>query len=154
PQRRSATLPACASASYIEAMNKPSATSATGGTSALLRGDIDNIALLSLNRTESRNTLSEEMLAALSEEFARISADKGIRAVILSHNGPAFCAGHDMKEMTAHRNDADRGRGYFKALMQRCSTLMQDIQKLPQPVIAAVEGVATAAGCQLVATCD
>jgi enoyl-CoA hydratase/carnithine racemase len=120
----------------------------------LLRGDIDGIALLSLNRPQARNTLSEAMLAALYGEFDSIARDDQVRAVIISHNGPAFCAGHDMKEMTAHRSDPDRGRSYFKTLMERCSTLMLSIQKLPQPVIAAVEGVATAAGCQLVASCD
>jgi enoyl-CoA hydratase/carnithine racemase len=120
----------------------------------LLRGDIDGIALLSLNRPQARNTLSDAMLAALHDQFATIAADEQVRAVIISHNGPAFSAGHDMKEMTAHRSDPDRGRGYFKALMEQCSALMLSIQKLPQPVIAAVEGVATAAGCQLVASCD
>jgi enoyl-CoA hydratase/carnithine racemase len=120
----------------------------------LLRGDIDGIALLSLNRPQARNTLSEATLAALHDQFASIARDDQVRAVIISHNGSAFCAGHDMKEMTAHRSDPDRGRSYFKALMERCSALMLSIQKLPQPVIAAVEGVATAAGCQLVATCD
>jgi enoyl-CoA hydratase/carnithine racemase len=123
-------------------------------TPAVLRGDIDGIALLSLNRPERRNTLSDEMLAALRDAFTAIAADRSVRVVILSHNGPAFSAGHDMKEMSAHRADADRGRGYFAALMQRCSALMMSIRDLPQPVIAAVEGVATAAGCQLVATCD
>ena len=120
----------------------------------LLRGDIDGIALLSLNRPQARNTLSEATLAALHDQFASFARDDQVRAVVISHNGPAFCAGHDMKEMTAHRSDPDRGRNYFKALMERCSALMLSIQKLPQPVIAAVEGVATAAGCQLVATCD
>jgi enoyl-CoA hydratase/carnithine racemase len=120
----------------------------------LLRGDIDGIALLSLNRPQARNTLSEAMLTALHDQFTSIAGDAQVRAVVLSHNGPAFCAGHDMKEMTAHRSDSDRGRGYFRELMERCSALMMSIQKLPQPVIAAVEGVATAAGCQLVATCD
>jgi enoyl-CoA hydratase/carnithine racemase len=130
-------------------------TSPDSATSpVLLRGDIDGIALLSLNRPQARNTLSEAMLDALHDEFASIATDDEVRAVIVSHNGPAFCAGHDMKEMTAHRNDPDRGRSYFKALMERCSALMMAIQKLPQPVIAATEGVATAAGCQLVATCD
>jgi enoyl-CoA hydratase/carnithine racemase len=130
-------------------------TSPDSATSpALLRGDIDGIALLSLNRPQARNTLSEAMLAALQGEFASIADDDQVRAVIISHNGPAFSAGHDMKEMTAHRSDPDRGRNYFKALMERCSALMMSIQKLPQPVIAAVEGVATAAGCQLVASCD
>jgi enoyl-CoA hydratase/carnithine racemase len=120
----------------------------------LLRGDIDGIALLSLNRPQARNTLSEAMLAALHDQFVSIAGDSQVRAVIISHNGPAFSAGHDMKEMTAHRADPDRGRGYFKALMEQCSALMLSIRKLPQPVIAATEGVATAAGCQLVATCD
>jgi enoyl-CoA hydratase/carnithine racemase len=120
----------------------------------LLRGDIDGVALLSLNRPHARNTLSEATLAALHDQFAAIAKDDQVRAVIISHNGPAFCAGHDMKEMTAHRSDPDRGRAYFKELMERCSALMMSIQKLPQPVIAAVEGVATAAGCQLVASCD
>ena len=115
----------------------------------LLRGDIEGIALLLLNRPQARNTLSEAMLATLYDQFAAIAKDDQVRAVIISHNGPAFCAGHDMKEMTAHRSDPDRGRSYFKALMERCSALMLSIQKLPQPVIAAVEGVATAAGCQL-----
>src|ERR1022692_2288749 len=120
----------------------------------LLRGDIDGIALLSLNRPQARNTLSEATLAALHDQFASIARDDQVRAVVISHNGSAFCAGHDMKEMTAHRSDPDRGRNYFKALMERCSALMLSIQKLPQPVIAAVEGIATAAGCQLVVTCD
>jgi enoyl-CoA hydratase/carnithine racemase len=122
--------------------------------SVLLRGDIDGIALLSLNRPQSRNTLSEGMLEALTSEFASLANDKSVRAVIISHNGPAFSAGHDMKEMTAHRKDPDRGRAYFRALMEQCSALMMSIRKLPQPVIASVEGVAAAAGCQLVASCD
>jgi enoyl-CoA hydratase/carnithine racemase len=130
-------------------------TSPDSATSpVILRADIDGIALLSLNRPQVRNTLSEAMLAALRDEFDSIASDNKVRAVIVSHNGPAFCAGHDMKEMTAHRSDPDRGRGYYKTLMQRCSALMMSIQKLPQPVIAAVEGFATAAGCQLVASCD
>jgi enoyl-CoA hydratase/carnithine racemase len=120
----------------------------------LLRADIDRIALLSLNKPGSRNTLSEAMLEALAREFASISADKHVRAVVISHSGPAFSAGHDMKEMTARRNDPDRGRAYFRALMEQCSAMMMSIRKMPQPVIAAVEGVAAAAGCQLVASCD
>ena len=123
-------------------------------TDVLLRADVDQIALLSLNRPARRNTLSEEMLAALRAEFAAIAADGSVRVVVLSHSGPVFSAGHDMKEMSVHRADADRGRAYFAALMQRCSALMMAVRDLPQPVIAAVEGVATAAGCQLVATCD
>jgi len=120
----------------------------------LLRADVDGVALLSLNRPKAANTLSEATLAALASNFSDIAKDKSVRAVILSASGPAFCAGHDMKEMTARRSDKDGGRAYIKDLMQRCSAVMQSIMRLPQPVIAAVEGVATAAGCQLVATCD
>jgi enoyl-CoA hydratase/carnithine racemase len=118
------------------------------------RGDSDGIALLMLNRPQMRNTLSEAMLAALTETFAAIAADNRVRAVVLSANGPAFCAGHDLKEITEHRRDADGGRAYVKEIMDRCSSIMQSILRLPQPVIAAVEGVATAAGCQLIASCD
>jgi enoyl-CoA hydratase/carnithine racemase len=94
------------------------------------------------------------MLAALTDTFAQIRADRAIRAVVLAANGPAFCAGHDLKELTARRTDPDRGRAYFADIMQRCATLMQAITRLPQPVIAAAHAVASAAGCQLVATCD
>jgi enoyl-CoA hydratase/carnithine racemase len=120
----------------------------------LLREDVPGIAILTLNHPQSRNSLSEAMLAALSEALAAIAADRSVRAVVLAANGPAFCAGHDLKEITAHRADPDGGRGYTRQLMQTCSALMQAIVKLPQPVIAAVEGVAAAAGCQLVASCD
>ena len=121
---------------------------------ALLRGDRDGIATLTLNRPGSRNPLSEAMLAALSETFEAIAADRSVRAVVLAAAGPVFCAGHDLKEMSAHRADADRGRTYFADILGRCSRMMQQITALPQPVIAAVEGTATAAGCQLVASCD
>ncbi len=121
---------------------------------AIQRGDVDGIALLSLNRAAAHNTLSEDMLAALSETFAAIAGDPRVRAVVLSAQGPIFCAGHDLKEITGRRSEADGGRAYIRDLMRRCSALMQDIMRLPQPVIAAIEGVATAAGCQLVATCD
>jgi enoyl-CoA hydratase/carnithine racemase len=120
----------------------------------VLRGDVDGIALLCLNRPQSRNTLSEAMLSALEETFASIAADPRVRAVVISAEGPAFSAGHDLKEITDRRGDPDGGRGYVRNLMQRCSAMMQSIMQMPQPVIAAVEGVATAAGCQLVATCD
>lgn len=122
--------------------------------SVLLRQDADGIATLTLNRPQARNPLSEAMLAALSETFAAIAADRSVRAVILAAAGPVFSAGHDLKEMTAHRTDADRGRAYFADILGRCSGMMLQITALPQPVIAAVEGTATAAGCQLVASCD
>ena len=120
----------------------------------LLRENVDQIAVLTLNRPQARNTLSEAMLAALGEELARLAADKRIRAVVLTANGPAFSAGHDLKEITARRADADGGRAYTEQIMEHCSAVMQAILRLPQPVIAAVEATATAAGCQLVATCD
>jgi enoyl-CoA hydratase/carnithine racemase len=136
-------------------MNAPTTTPSSAGTTPFVqRADADGIAILVLNRPQSRNTLSDAMLTALTETFGAIAGDKHVRAVILAANGPAFCAGHDLKEITDHRSDSDGGRAYVKDLMGRCSALMQNIQRLPQPVIAAVEGVATAAGCQLIATCD
>lgn len=123
-------------------------------TAVLLRERDGPIAILTLNRPGPRNSLSEALLIALSEAWSDIAADKSVRAVVLTANGPAFCAGHDMKELTARRSDADGGRAYFRTIMTTCSAMMQQIVNLPQPVIAAVQGVATAAGCQLVASCD
>ncbi len=120
----------------------------------LLRENVAGIALLTLNRPEARNSLSEALLAALGNALTGIAADHSVRAVVLTANGPAFSAGHDLKELTARRADPDRGRAYFKLIMLTCSAVMQQIMRLPQPVIAAVEGTATAAGCQLVASCD
>jgi len=121
----------------------------------VLKRDRDaEIAILTLDRPQARNSLSEALLAALSQAFAEIAADKSVRAVVLAANGPAFCAGHDLKELTSRRDDADGGRAYFKHIMTTCSAMMQQIVSLPQPVIAAVQGPASAAGCQLVATCD
>jgi enoyl-CoA hydratase/carnithine racemase len=94
------------------------------------------------------------MLKALGDAFATIAHERAVRAVILAANGPAFSAGHDLKELNARRSDEDRGRAYFKHIMGLCSTVMQRIVTLPQPVIAAVGATATAAGCQLVASCD
>jgi enoyl-CoA hydratase/carnithine racemase len=111
-------------------------------------------AVLILNRPQTRNSLSEAMLTALSDALTEIAADKAVRAVVIAANGPAFCAGHDLKELTARRSDADHGRAYFTQVMEACSAVMQAVVRLPQPVIAAVQGVATAAGCQLVASCD
>lgn len=120
----------------------------------LLREDRGAIALLTLNRPAARNALSDGLIEALGSELDLIRADRTIRAVVLAGAGPAFCAGHDLKEMTARRADPDRGRAYFAELIGRCSATMQRIVRLPQPVIAAVEGIATAAGCQLVASAD
>jgi enoyl-CoA hydratase/carnithine racemase len=120
----------------------------------VLRENVGNIAVLTLNRPQARNSLSEAMLEALSHELEGLAADKRIRAVVVAARGSAFSAGHDLKELTAHRTDADGGRSYTRQIMQRCSAVMLAILRLPQPVIAAVEATATAAGCQLVATCD
>src|SRR5436305_1247491 len=120
----------------------------------LLREDLDDVAVLTLNRPDARNSLSEALIAALTKTLRAIADDRAVRVVVLGANGPGFCAGHDMKEMTARRSDADRGRTYFKQLMDACSTMMQTVVHHPKPVIAAVQGAASAAGCQLVASCD
>ena len=112
------------------------------------------VAIVTLDHAPSRNALSEEMLAALLAAIDAASSDKTVKAVVLAANGPAFSAGHDLKQLTAHRRDPDRGRAYFASVMGKCAELMQAIVRCPKPVIAAVEGVATAAGCQMVATCD
>ena len=123
-------------------------------TATLLREDHAAIAVLTLNRPEARNSLSEALLVALANELTAIAADTSVRAVVITANGPAFSAGHDLKELSARRSDPDRGRGYFAHIMTLCSAVMLQIVRLPQPVIAAVQGTATAAGCQLVASCD
>ena len=120
----------------------------------LERHDTNSIAHLKMNAPEKLNALSEEMLSALQSQFDSLQNDRQIRAVILSGSGKAFCAGHDLKEMTAGRQAEDGGKAYFTELFQKCARMMTSIQKLPQPVIAQVHGIATAAGCQLVASCD
>ena len=112
------------------------------------------IALITLDRPQARNALSRAMMTALSDAITTLGADASVKAIVLAANGPAFSAGHDLKEMTAHRSDADGGREFYAQTMAQCSGLMQAIVACEKPVIAAVEGVATAAGCQLVATCD
>ena len=112
------------------------------------------VAVLTLDRPAARNALSEALLDALTRAIDDCAGDTGVHAVVLAANGPAFCAGHDLKEMTARRADADGGKVYFADVMERCATLMQAIVRCPKPVIAAVQGTASAAGCQLVATCD
>ena len=120
----------------------------------LLRETVGSVAVLTLNRPAARNSLSEAMIAALHAALNEIGENKRIRALVIVANGPAFCAGHDLKELTAHRTGPDRGRAYFAGIMNACSAMMQAIVHLPKPVVAAVQGVATAAGCQLVASCD
>lgn len=134
-------------------MNAPSPMPLAGQV-ILHRQDAAGVATLTMDDPPSRNSLSEAMLAALSQAFAAIAADRSVRAVVLAARGPCFSSGHNLKEMTARRADPDRGRAYFADIMGRCSAMMQQVVALPQPVIAAVQGLATAAGCQLVATCD
>jgi enoyl-CoA hydratase/carnithine racemase len=130
------------------------ASTAEGPAPVLLRERNKDVALLVLNRPQARNSLSEALLTTLAEAFTEIAADTSIRTVVLAANGPVFSAGHDLKELTTRRSDADGGRAYFTQIMTACSAMMQQIVNLPQPVIAAVQGVASAAGCQLVASCD
>ena len=120
----------------------------------LLRETLGSVSVLTLNRPEARNSLSEGLIAELHAALKDIQDDASVRAVVIAANGPAFSAGHDMKELTARRADADRGRAYFAGIMTACSAMMQAIVHLPKPVVAAVQGIATAAGCQLVASCD
>ena len=134
-------------------MSGPIAKS-TEAEPVLLREDVGGVARLTLNRPKQRNSLSTDLMSALTREVEAIGADKSIHVVVLAGNGPAFCAGHDLKELTAARAEADRGRTFFQQTMQQCSTLMQAIVNCPKPVIARVHGIATAAGCQLVASCD
>ncbi len=121
---------------------------------AVLCEHLDGIAVLTLNRPASRNALSGEMLEAMIAALAEIADDNAVRAVILAAAGPAYCSGHDLKELTARRTDSDGGLAFFTAVWDRCSAMMQAIVALPQPVIACVQGTATAAGCQMVASCD
>jgi enoyl-CoA hydratase/carnithine racemase len=116
----------------------------------LLREDRDDgITVLTLNRPKQYNALSEEVLTALQERTEELKQDESVRVVVLSGNGKAFCAGHDLKQMRS-RHDQE----YYRALFRQCSDTMLGLLSLPQPVIARVHGMATAAGCQLVATCD
>src|SRR5215468_10720205 len=135
-------------------MTASSARALPAATPVLLRETDGPLAILTLNRPAARNSLSEALIGALADALTAIAADKSVRAVVIAANGPAFSAGHDLKELTAHRGDPDGGRAFFTHIMSTCGSAMQSIVRLPQPVIAAVQGVATAAGCQLVASCD
>jgi enoyl-CoA hydratase/carnithine racemase len=115
----------------------------------LLREDKDGVATLTLNRPDQFNSLSEALIDALSRELARIASDDSARVVVIAGAGRAFCAGHDLKEMRANPRQS-----YYEDLFGRCGRMMQAVVALPKPVIARVHGVATAAGAQLVASCD
>jgi len=120
----------------------------------LLRNDAGGIATLTLNAPDRLNALSDAMLAALQDQIDALAEDRATRVVILKGAGKAFCAGHDLKEMQAGRQTEDKGRAYFADLFARCARVMTGLMRLPQPVIATPHGIATAAGCQLVASCD
>ncbi|KIZ48231.1 MULTISPECIES: enoyl-CoA hydratase [Rhodopseudomonas] len=136
-------------------MNALPATATASQPPILLRETIEGgVAVLTLNRPAARNSLSLELIGELHAALDLIGRDDGVRALVIAANGSAFSAGHDLKELSAHRNDADRGQASFARIMTACSAMMQAIVNLPEPVIAAVQGVATAAGCQLVASCD
>ena len=116
----------------------------------VLRHDDEGVTTLTMNRPQARNALSQRMLRALLDAFIEVSTDKAVRVVILAGTGPGFCAGHDLKEIKAQ----NYSRNYTEQLFADCAELMQTIIRLPKPVIAQVHGIATAAGSQLVASCD
>jgi enoyl-CoA hydratase/carnithine racemase len=120
----------------------------------LEREDDGAIATLTLNDPDRLNVLSDAMLAALAAEIGRLEGDGAVRVVVLRGAGRAFCAGHDLREMTRARQAPDGGRAAFADLFDRCAQVMLGLTRLPQPVIAEVHGIAAAAGCQLVASCD
>ena len=126
----------------------------TPSAELVIRNDAHGVATLTLNAPRSINALSEAMMAALSQTLDGIAEDRSVKAVILRSAGDHFCAGHNLKEMTARRSDPDGGFQYFQDLFATCSAMMLRVVRLPQPVIAEVKGIATAAGCQLVASCD
>lgn len=130
------------------------ATAGSGVQAILLSELEDGVLTLRLNNPDKRNPLSEALIASLQAAFDRAAENADVRVIVLASTGPVFCSGHDLKEMTAGRQAEDGGRAYFGELMQRCSNLMQTIVNHPNAVIADIRGTATAAGCQLAASCD
>lgn len=134
------------------------ASSATGHNEGvhelLIERPQQGVAVVTMNRVAARNSLSLSMIDGLHAAVSELAEDSGVAAIVLAANGPVFSAGHDLKELSAHRADPDKGLAFFETTMERCSGMMQAIVACPKPVIAAVQGTATAAGCQLVATCD
>lgn len=135
-------------------MTAAAAPKAPEPESLLCESRSDGVVVLTLDRPRQRNSLSEAMIGALDRAITRLGEDSDVKAIVIAANGPAFSAGHDLKELIARRQDADGGIAYFASLMKMCAAMMSGIVRCPKPVIAAVEGVATAAGCQLVASCD
>ncbi len=120
----------------------------------LLNELTDGVLRLTLNDDQRRNALSVDMLSQITDALASAANDTSVRVIVLAASGPVFCAGHDLKEMTAARNEQDGGEAFFEQLFETCASVMQIIVRHPKPIIAEVGGVATAAGCQLVASCD
>ena len=112
------------------------------------------VATLTLNRPRQRNCLSKALIVEITDAINSLAKDASVKAIVIAANGPAFSSGHDLKELNAHRADADGGQDYFRQTLALSSTMMQAIVTCPKPVIAMVQGLATAAGCQLVASCD
>ncbi len=129
-------------------------TASLSNTMLLSQRDEDGVLHLTLNHPAARNALSLEMITRLREAFDGAAKDPKARVIILKGVGSVFSSGHDLKEMTAHRQDPDGGKGFYEQLFARCSDLMQAMVHHPLPIIAQIEGLATAAGCQLVASCD
>ena len=127
----------------------PAAAAPAPAEPLLVRADDDGVTTLTLNRPTARNALSLGLMAAVHQALEEIAEDVSVRVVVLAGAGPAFCAGHDLKEMRASPD-----RKSYEKVFRQCSRMMQAITRLPKPVIAKIHGIATAAGCQLVATCD
>ncbi len=121
---------------------------------ALKEDILNNIATLTLNRPDARNSLSINLLSSLEKAISNLKKNKSVKVIIINANGPSFCAGHDLKELSEARTEKDNGRKFFKKTMDSCSKLMKDIVSCPKPIICSVQGIASAAGCQLVASCD
>jgi enoyl-CoA hydratase/carnithine racemase len=134
--------------------NKANINSINQSDLVLEEATVGGILRLTMNDMKRRNALSEEMMAALTSAFYQAELDSSVRVIVLAANGPAYSAGHDLKQITASRTPVDNGKAYFTEVLSNCSALMQLIVNHPKPIIAEVTGVATAAGCQLVASCD
>ena len=115
---------------------------------------INKVLHLTLNDQEHQNTLSDEMINELDKKFEEASQDSHVKVIILSSTGKVFCAGHNLKDLNSKRSEPDKGRSYYEKIFRNCSVLMMNIIQNPKPVIAAIDGIATAAGCQLIASCD
>ena len=140
----------------LVSMLKTATTTLPTHVHAMLRSEdrSGGVRVLTLDDPATRNALSLEMLQALSNAVADAARNDAVRVLVIAAEGPAFSSGHDLKQLTGHRADDDAGRAHFEATFAACSAFMQALVALPKPVLAAIEGMAAAAGCQLVATCD